>query len=291
MAVFVSALLHPCQPSHGAQGMDCHGGPQWIAPSFEGTEGFGECQENFVGACRGCPDHRIQGVRCGPRSEWPSSMPSEPRRLRPWRKEKTRCNVSRQKRRASFRMWHPPRCQAFLPIWQPRWSSCETWHVQNLELQGSSKRQAVGVLTPFCRSGPTFAGGLSPDVQRRDHEVDGRSANRHPRGHHGRQRSRRGKVLPCHGLRGHRRVNTEHVAVDGDHSTLKPRESEATHPEWGMGLFRVGTIHHQCGFLGCRVGEGQKPGLRTGDPSSKVHFFFRRCSWGRHQRKGNRGKQ
>ena len=104
---------------------------------------------------------------------------------------------------------------------------------------------------PHVPTGPSFAGGFRPDVQRRHHEVDGRPASRYPRGHHGRQRSRGGKALSCHGVRGHRMVNTEHVAVDGDQFSALNMDSEASRPEWRLVLLRI---------LGCGVGEAENPG-------------------------------
>ena len=105
---------------------------------------------------------------------------------------------------------------------------------------------------PHVPTGPSFVRGFRPDVQRRHHEVDGRPASRYPRGHHGRQRSRGGKALSCHGVRGHRMVNTEHVADDGDQfSSLNPMDSEASHPERRLVFLRI---------LGCGVGETENPG-------------------------------
>ena len=43
MALFSRVLLRSCQPYHGTQGMDCYGGPQRMAPGFEGSAASG-CQ-------------------------------------------------------------------------------------------------------------------------------------------------------------------------------------------------------------------------------------------------------
>ena len=43
VALFSRVLLRSCQPYHGTQGMDCSGGPQRMAPGFEGSAASG-CQ-------------------------------------------------------------------------------------------------------------------------------------------------------------------------------------------------------------------------------------------------------
>ena len=45
--------------------------------------------------------------------------------------------------------------------------------------------------------------------------MDAGSSGRHARGHHDRQRSRDGKVVPCHGGRSHELVCLHNVTFDG----------------------------------------------------------------------------
>ena len=68
----------------------------------------------------------------------------------------------------------------------------------NTELQGFYKRQTVGVTsgTPVLSEDCVLASDG-------DIAVDAGSSGRHARGHHDRQRSRGGKVVPCHGDRSH----------------------------------------------------------------------------------------
>ena len=100
-----------------------------------------------------------------------------------------------------------------------------------------------------------------PHVQRRHHEVDGRPASRHPRGHHGRQRSRGGKALSCHGVRGRRMVNTEHVAVDGDQfSTLNPMDSQFSRQHGDASCSICVSRDARYGLRGIRIGEAAHPG-------------------------------
>ena len=83
-------------------------------------------------------------------------------------------------------------------------------------------------------------------MQRRRCAVDGRSPSRHSGRDHGRQCTRGGKVVPGHGMRSHRLVNSNSDAFDG------VQQSPV------IDLWRV--IHLQCGFQGCRVGEASNPG-------------------------------
>ena len=84
--------------------------------------------------------------------------------------------------------------------------------------------------------------------------MDARPPSRHPRGHHGGQRVRGGKAVPCHGFRGHRLVHTEYIAFDGvQHSAVMRRT---------MGCSSFGLVQHQCGCWGAESGKRRTQALQ-----------------------------
>ena len=86
------------------------------------------------------------------RSEGPIWLLSEPWRWRLSKNAEPGCNVWRRKCRGRPRLWRTPPRNQTARIWAAELEQLRRkmneLQIQNLELQGSCKRQAVGISTP-----------------------------------------------------------------------------------------------------------------------------------------------
>ena len=119
-------------------------------PEVDSLRSALEWNKIVIRVCGGSPDHRVQGVhRTGTKRR--ADLDAQ-RALEVASLEEPGCNVWRQKCRGRPRLWRTPPRNQTARIWA---AELEQLHrkmnelpIQNLELQGSCKRQAVGISTP-----------------------------------------------------------------------------------------------------------------------------------------------
>ena len=161
-----------CKPRRGASG-----GPRTcgkVAASARGvgrdvwTGGgrsaicFGEGQEVFVGASRGGPDHRVQGLHFAVREASGRVGRSASARVGISERRQSQVATSRGRSGAGQDVANSNQVAGVPPDWAAEVEQVNELQVQHLELQGSSKRQAIGVSTPMCRPGPRLQEDFVP---------------------------------------------------------------------------------------------------------------------------------